>query len=120
MYNKQKKPSFDKTKFALLIGAIILIIVYGLSPNKEYFACKNKWNGIPDNITVTVSSYLFGMKHSINHFNILECRTTEHEIFCNSAETSSITIFNRINADFDTATGINIQQFSCKKTDKQI
>jgi hypothetical protein len=106
-------------RYILASGAfVLLILIYGVIPQKEYFVCQNKWNSIPSQITVIIKSYAFGLKHTLNHFSLSECETFTDSIVCRDSNSSST--FDRITADYDEILKIRISFYRCEKTQLKI
>ena len=112
--NFLKQSKYSKLLF--IAGILITsIATYSITPQKEYFVCQNRWS--PVSITLVIRSYAFGMKHSINEFNVLQCKTNSDSIFCNDSFSSFK--FDRITADYDVFKPA-MQLYRCQKTNLQI
>ena len=105
-------------KHLVVTGTLIfLTIIYSVFPQKEYFTCqdKNIWSDIKT--TVVIRSYAFGIKHSVNEFNLFQCETNSNFIYCGNSFGSIE--FDRITADYDIFEPSS-RLYRCQKTKLQI
>lgn len=111
--------SLKQSKYLIplvIAGTLIsTTVIYSVIPQKQYFICQDRWSNTKT--TVVVSSYAFGIKHSVDEYSPFQCETYSDFISCSNS--FGRIKFDRITADYDTLEP-TLRLYRCQKTHLQI